>query len=71
MPTFQVECRELVYVDRLYEIEAESADAAWKAIEKSKGEAGIFLGEQMQDTHSFCGVERVHDENGNEEAADV
>lgn len=65
MPTFQVTCSELVWVDRTYVIEAESGSAAWDAIEKSRGGDNL-VDEQMQDTHAFHGVRTVHDENGND-----
>lgn len=66
MPTFQVTCRELVYVDRTYEIEADTAAQA-EAIAKKDG--GNCVDEQVQDTHSFCGVQYVCDENGLEVAS--
>lgn len=66
MPLYQVTCRELVYIDRTYEIEAENATAAESAIRKSKGDAGTFVDEQVQDTYSFEDVLKVFDDSGNE-----
>lgn len=65
MPMFQVTCRELVYIDRIYEIEAETADDASSQIEESKGEAGALVDEQVQGSYEFCDVGSVSDENGN------
>jgi len=68
MPLFQVTTRELVYVDRVYEIEAEDGSAARLKIGRSQGDAGELVDEQMQDTYSFERVIGVHDENGNDVA---
>jgi hypothetical protein len=64
MSRYQVTCSELVYVDRTYEIEADSPESASAAIRSSQGDAGELIDEQVQDGYEFCGVIAVHDENG-------
>jgi hypothetical protein len=68
MPLFQVICRETVrktvYVDRVYELDAEDAASAAEAIRKSQGDAGTLVDEQMQNTCSSDRVLHVYDENG-------
>ena len=63
MPEFQVTCRELVYVDRTYEIEAADAQEARAMVEKAKG-GDNCVDEQVQDSHSFCHVLHVCDADG-------
>lgn len=65
MPLYQVKTRELVYVDRYYEIEAVDPSSAETAIRKSRGNDGDLVDEQMQDTYSFNDVLAVIDCNGN------
>jgi hypothetical protein len=55
MPKFQVECKELAYVIRTYEIEAESADAAKAAIQAAQG-GDDMIDEQIDDGYEFCSV---------------
>jgi hypothetical protein len=59
MPLFQVTCRELVYVDRTYEVEAMDAEDAKALIAKSQGDEGELIEEVVQDTYEFCGVRSV------------
>ena len=63
---FHVTCRELVYVDRTYELEAADGKAAAAKVRSARGGVGELVDEQIQDTARFDGVLRVHDQNGNE-----
>lgn len=62
MPLYQVTVRELVSIDRTYEVDAKDADAARQ---KGKDRDGKLVAEDIQDTHSFVRVLYVHDEHGN------
>jgi hypothetical protein len=53
MPLFKVTCRELIYVDRTYEIEAADAAKAENMIQKSGGHAGTLVDEQNYDPFSI------------------
>lgn len=68
MPTFQVTCRELVYIDRTYEIEADDAAQARAAFVDGRGTDGEQVDEMVQDTHSLVRVLDVCDEHGNKVA---
>jgi hypothetical protein len=48
MPLFQLTCRELVYIDRTYEIEAPDAASAKNAVKKLMGRTGTGVDEQVQ-----------------------
>lgn len=63
MSTFQVTRRELVYVDRTYEVEAENADAAACVVE---ADGGNLVDEQMQETYDVRPITAVYDMNGNQ-----
>lgn len=58
MPTFQVTCREVVYMDRTYEIDAASAEDARLQIENAKG-GDRCVDEEIYDSYQFCGVQCV------------
>jgi len=53
MPTFQVTTRELVYVDRTYDIKAADIDAARDVAKERQGE---MVDEQMGDTWDFVRI---------------
>lgn len=59
MAIYQVTCSELVYVDRTYEIEADSKETAERLIKESQGSDYELVEEQMQDSYKFCGVKSV------------
>lgn len=61
MPRYQVTVRELVTVDRTYEVDA--ADLV-DACHKGKERDGEQVAEDIQDTHSFVRVLYVYDMNG-------
>lgn len=61
---FQVTCRELVFVNRTYEIEAISATEARSSIKDSYGNSGEQIAEDVTDSYEFCGITSVCDENG-------
>ena len=53
MPTFQITSRELVYVDRTYDIEADDIDAAKHAAKERQGD---MVDEQIGDTWDFVRI---------------
>lgn len=55
MPTFHVECRELVYVTRTYEVEAANSDEAKRSVQAFHG-SPVMVDEQVTHSYEFCGV---------------
>lgn len=51
MKTYQVIRRELVFIDRTYEIEADSPEQAVSYVDADRG--GALVDEQIQSTHSL------------------
>lgn len=66
MPVYQVTCRELVYVGRIYEVKAKDQRSAARAVGASQGCVGKCIGEDMKDSYEFVRVEKVCDEHGND-----
>jgi hypothetical protein len=61
MPTLQVDCLELVYVTRTYEVDVEDPADAERAARYGEGK---LVDEQVGETYRFCQVLCVSDENG-------